>query len=80
VGSDNKELYKAHKELDLLTFIKVKRFQSARHVQRLPLDRIPKKSLRAISLAIDQSEIPERVWKMRLKKMLPAYFGVAIRS
>jgi hypothetical protein len=43
----NKELYELYKDVDLVTFIKLKRLQWAGHVQRLPLDRIPKKALRA---------------------------------
>jgi hypothetical protein len=77
----NKELYEAYKELDLVTFIQLKRFQWAGHVQQLPLDRIPKKKTSVpFSPAIDQSENPERDGKMRLSKMLPAYFGVATGS
>jgi hypothetical protein len=41
----NKELYELYKDVDLLTFIKLKRLQWAGHVQRLPLDRTPKKAL-----------------------------------
>jgi hypothetical protein len=43
----NKELYELYKDADLVTFIKLKRLQWAGHVQRLPLDQIPKKALRA---------------------------------
>jgi hypothetical protein len=41
----NKELYELYKDVDFVTFIKLKRLQWAGHVQRLTLDRIPKKAL-----------------------------------
>jgi hypothetical protein len=41
----NKELYELYKDVDLVTFIKLKRLQWAGHVQRLTLDWIPKKAL-----------------------------------
>jgi hypothetical protein len=43
----NKELYELYKDVDLVTLIKLERLQWAGHVQGLPLDRIPKKALRA---------------------------------
>jgi hypothetical protein len=43
----NKALYELYEDLDLVTFVKLKRLQWAGHVQRLPLDRIPKKALGA---------------------------------
>jgi hypothetical protein len=39
-----------------------------------------KKPLEPLSPAVDQSEDPERDGKMRLRKMLPAYFTVATGS
>jgi hypothetical protein len=43
----NEELYREYKDLDLVSCIKFKRLQWAGHVQRLPLDHIPKKALKA---------------------------------
>jgi hypothetical protein len=42
---ENKELYELYKNVDLVTFIKLKRLQWAGHVQRLPLNPIPKKAI-----------------------------------
>jgi hypothetical protein len=41
----NKDFYELYKDVDLVTFTKLKRLQWAGHIQRLPLDRIPKKAL-----------------------------------
>jgi hypothetical protein len=58
----NKELYKLYKEVDLVTFIKLKRLQWAGHVQRLSLDRIPKKALRAKFTGSHPAGKPVRGW------------------
>jgi hypothetical protein len=57
-----KELYELHKDVDLVTFIKLKRLQWAGHVQRLPLDRIPKKVLRAKFTSSRPAGKPARRW------------------
>jgi hypothetical protein len=43
----DKELYREYKDLDLVSRTKFKTLQWAGHVQRLPLNRIPKKTLTA---------------------------------
>jgi hypothetical protein len=50
----NKELYELYKDVDLVTFIKLKRLQWAGHVQGLPLDRISKKLYELSSPAVVQ--------------------------
>jgi hypothetical protein len=64
----NKELYELYKDVDLLTFIKLKRLQWAGHVQRLPLDRIPKKALRAKFTGSHPAGKPARRWEDGVKE------------
>jgi hypothetical protein len=71
----NKELYELYKDVDFVTFIKLKRLQWAGHIQRLPLDRIPKKALRAKLIGSCPAANPARRWEDRVK--LPACSGAA---
>jgi hypothetical protein len=64
----NKELYKVYKELDLVSFIKLKRLQWAGHIQQLPLDRIPKKALRATFTSNRPVGKPRKRWKGAVKE------------
>jgi hypothetical protein len=64
----NKELYELYKDVDLVTLIKLKRLQWAGHVQRLPLDRIPKKALRAKFTGSHTTGKPTRRWEDGVKE------------
>jgi hypothetical protein len=59
----NKELYELYEDLDLVTFVKLKRLQWAGHVQRLPLDRIPKKALGATFTGRRPVGKPRKRWE-----------------
>jgi hypothetical protein len=63
----NKELYELYKDVDLVTFIKLKRLQWAGHVQRLTLDRIPEKALRAKFTGSRPAGKPARRWEDGVK-------------
>jgi hypothetical protein len=64
----NKELYELYKDVDLVIFIELKTLQWAGHVQRLSLDRIPKKALRAKFTASCPVEKPARRWEDGVKE------------
>jgi hypothetical protein len=64
----NKELYELNKDVDLVTFIKLKRLQWAGHVQRLPLDRIPKEALQAKFTGSRPAGKPAMKWEDGVKE------------
>jgi hypothetical protein len=64
----NKELYELYKDVDFVTFIKLKGLQWAGHLQRLPLDRIPKKALRAKLISSCPAAKPAKRWEDRVKE------------
>jgi hypothetical protein len=64
----NKELYELYKDVDLVTFIKLKRLQWAGHIQRLRLDRIPKKAVRAKFSGSCPAGKPARRWEDGVKE------------
>jgi hypothetical protein len=65
---DNKELYELHKDLDLVTFVKLKRLQWAGHAQRLPVDRTPKKALEATFTGRRPVGKPRKRWEDAVKE------------
>jgi hypothetical protein len=64
----NKELYELYKNLDLVTFVKLKRLQWAGHVQRLPFDHIPKKALGAKFTGRQPVGKPRKRWEDAVKE------------
>jgi hypothetical protein len=64
----NKELYELYKDVDLVTFIKLKRLQWAGHIQRLRLDRIPKKAVQAKFSGSCPAGKPARRWEDGVKE------------
>jgi hypothetical protein len=64
----NKDFYELYKDVDLVTFTKLKRLQWAGHIQRLPLDRIPKKALRAKFTGSHLAGKPARRWEDGVKE------------
>jgi hypothetical protein len=64
----NEELYREYKDFDLVSGFKFKRLQWAGHVQRLPLNHIPKKALKAAFTSNQPVGRPRFKWEEGVKE------------